>query len=581
MVEKGGAAEVVRKGNNPPTTNTLPTWLVNRKLYTQSGANLVTFNLLNSGLSASLFNWISGMDVNDENGDGLITTTRPSLHGDVIHSRPLAIDYGGSTGVVIYYGANDGVLRAVSSSTGQELWGLVAPEFYSSTAAFTRLQNDSPLIAYFGAPSGITPTPTSKDYFWDGALGLYEGAGDSPVWIYPVMRRGGRMIYGLDVTTPTSPAFLWKVGCPNLTNDTGCSAGMSGIGQTWSTPIAAASVLGYSGPVLIVGGGYDACEDANTIIPVPPPAPPVCTSPKGAGIYVLDAHTGTVIATFATTRSVAADVALISISTPGVVDHAYAADTGGDIYRIDFAANTTNWAIHKVAYTNAHGEGRKFLFGPALVPAPNMQVYLAIGSGDREHPLQSQYPYGSVVNRLYVYRDNLGSTSATNLDDTTVMFDFTASTTCGTQGVLPTSSMKGWFMNLNQYGQGEQSVSSAAVAAGMVLFNTNRPIPQSQGSCSTILGEARGYWVNLLNASGGIGVKGAACGGTRSGIYTGGGLPPSPVIDTVAIGSTVETVVFGAAQLDGGASSVIGVQQVQPAIIPKRKTVFWKGSGEN
>src|SRR5207253_1917278 len=200
-----------------------------------------------------------------------------------------------------------------------------------------------------------------------------------------------------------------------------------------------------------------------------------------------DAHTGAVVASFPTTRSVAADVALISVSTPGAVDHAYAADTGGNIYRIDFASNVASWAIHRVAYTN--GAGRKFLFSPALVPAPNSQVYLAIGSGDREHPLQSQYPYGSVVNRLYVYRDNLGSTSATNLDDTTVMFDFTASTTCGTQGVLPTSSMKGWFMNLNQYGQGEQSVSSAAVAAGMVLFNTNRPIPQSQGSCSTILGE--------------------------------------------------------------------------------------------
>jgi type IV pilus assembly protein PilY1 len=49
------------------------------------------------------------------------------------------------------------------------------------------------------------------------------------------MRRGGRMIYAFDVTNPGTPSLLWKVGCPNLGNDDGCTAGMSGIGQTWST----------------------------------------------------------------------------------------------------------------------------------------------------------------------------------------------------------------------------------------------------------------------------------------------------------------------------------------------------------
>ena len=41
FVEKGSVAEVVRKGNNPPTTNATPTWLVNR-----------TVNTLNSGATA-------------------------------------------------------------------------------------------------------------------------------------------------------------------------------------------------------------------------------------------------------------------------------------------------------------------------------------------------------------------------------------------------------------------------------------------------------------------------------------------------------------------------------------------------
>ncbi|TLY89125.1 MAG: hypothetical protein E6K44_10390, partial [Gammaproteobacteria bacterium] len=400
----------------------------------------------------------------------------------------------------------------------------------------------------------------------------------NPVWIYPAMRRGGRTIYAFDVTDPTSPQIKWKAGCPYpQPNNTGCTAGMSGIGQTWSTPVVAAGVRGYSGPVVIMGGGYDTCEDANLLTPS-------CTSPNGAAVYVLDAATGAVEASFPTARSVAADVALIAVTTPGVVDHAYAVDTGGNIYRLDFASSKSNWVMNKVAYTN--GAGRKFLFAPALLAAPGNQVYVALGSGDREHPLQSEYPYSAVVNRFYVYRDSLASTSATSLDDTTRMYDFTNGTACSTVGVLPTSSMSGWFMNLSANGLGEQTVTSAIIAAGMAAFSTNRPVPQAQGTCATTLGAAYGYWVNLFNASGGISANGAACGGVRDSSFVGGGLPPSPVIATVPVNNQVVTIVIGAAQLgsgsgSGGASCGICPQQVSPAIVPARKTIFWKSSGEN
>ena len=222
-------------------------------------------------------------------------------------------------------------------------------------------------------------------------------------------------------------------------------------------------------------------------------------------------------------------------------------------------------------------------------------MYVAVGSGDREHPLQSEYPYSAVVNRFYVYKDNLASTSATNLDDTTAMYDFTYGvgdpgpggatngTTCSTVGVLPTSSKSGWFMNLSANGLGEQTVTSAIIAAGMVAFSTNRPVPQAQGTCSTTLGAAYGYWVNLFNASGGISANGAACGGVRDSQFVGGGLPPSPVIATVPINGQMDTIVIGAAQLSGAGGTSCGIcpQQVGPAIVPTRKTIFWRSSGEN
>ncbi len=593
IVEKGGVAEVIRKGNNPPATNTTPTWAVNRTIYTLPNLTSTTLSAFTSatlGAAAAnqaLAKFMMGQDVNDENNNGNTTEARPSLHGDEIHSRPLPVDYTGATGVVVYYGSNDGTLRAINASTGAELWAFVAPEFYtpapvlppSTPTGFSRLMNDSPQISYPGMPAGITPTPVPKDYYFDGSIGQYQTANNSSVWIYPAMRRGGRTAYAFDVTTPTSPAVKWKVGCPYpqgintlAINNPGCTTGMSGIGQTWSTPVVTSSVLGYSGPVVIMGGGYDTCEDANT-------AAPVCTNPEfGAGVYVIDANTGAIIKTFSTTRSVAADVAVIAVTTPGVIDHAYAADTGGNIYRIDFASAVSNWVINRVAYTN--GAGRKFLYAPALLAATGGNVYLALGSGDREHPLQSEYPYGGVVNRFYVYLDNLATTSATNLDNTTVMSDFTSATSCSTAGVLPGSSMKGWFMNLNQYGTGEQTVSTALIAGGTVAFSTNRPIPAVAGTCAN-LGQALGYWVNLFNASGGIGVPGASCGGSRASVFVGGGLPPSPVLATVVVNGQSMTVAIGTAQLSGGVSSPISPQQVNPNIVPVRKKIYWKSSGEN
>ena len=577
IVEKGSVAEVIRKGNNPPTTNTTPTWTVNRKVYTQTSAGLVDFTTTSSGLVQDVVDYTLGKDVNDENRNLNKTEVRPSVHGDVVHSRPLPINYG-ANGVTVFYGANDGMLRAVDAATGKERWAFVAPEFFPR---LQRLKDNSPLISYAGMATGaITPAPTAKDYFFDGAIGVYQNADNSKVWIYPAMRRGGRMLYAFNVTDPATPALKWKVGCPNLTNDTGCTTDYSAMGQTWSTP-SVALIKGFSttDPVLVVGGGYDGCEDANS-------SAPSCGSTKGAGVYIINADTGARIGFFPTSRSVIADISLIDIDNDGMVDYAYAADTGGNVYRIDFINNPTaktalsssNWVSNKVAYTN--GSGRKFMFAPALLQAGS-KVYLAVGSGDREHPLQSQYPYTTpVTNRFYVYLDDLAASAANDLDDTSIVLNNTASNTCGAATVLPSGTRKGWFLDLNENGVGEQVVTSAVIAGGMVSFSTNRPVPPSGSSCSAGLGEARGYWVNLLNGSGTIGVTNI-CGGRRSSIFAGGGLPPSPVMGTVAINGKPVTVIIGAAQREGTASSPIASQKIRPAVNGKRKTVYWKTSGEN
>jgi len=576
LVEKGAAAQVLRQGNVGGASTG---HAVNRTMYTLRGASFTSFDTASSGLDAGVVKFIRGEDVNNEKGTGEVTLTRPSIHGDVIHSRPLPVNYGASLGVTVYYGANDGTLHAVNAATGVERWSFVAPEFFGRLA---RLKTNSPLVSYPGLSDAIAPPPAPKDYFFDGSTGLYQNADSSQVWIYPSMRRGGRMIYGIDASNPALPRFMWKAGCPNLGNDTGCTAGMSDIGQTWSTPNVA-FLRGYPGrPVVVIGGGYDGCEDANTSLPA-------CSGRKGGMIYVLDGETGAILRSFATDRAVAADVALVDIDNDGKPDYAYAADTGGSVYRISFiksaltkeAGTAAEWSFRKVAYTT--GGGRKFLFAPALLAAQG-KVYVALGSGDREHPLQSQYPYANVVNRFYVYKDDLSAPALTLAANMDTMENYTAASSCSTAPVLPASTLSGWFMDLNQYGQGEQVVTSTLIASGMVTFSTNRPIAPSAGTCSSSLGQARGYWVNLFNASGAINVAGA-CGGERASIFVGGGLPPSPVLASgVPINGKSVSVVIGAVQKGGaaaaGTSVAISPQRIRPTNQPKRKRAYTYVSGD-
>ncbi|NPC56711.1 pilus assembly protein [Caenimonas soli] len=596
VVEKGGVAEVIRKGNNPSVTNASPTWTVSRSIQTYSTSTtskLEPITTTNTGWSTTMLNWVKGYDDGTSTVVDGVTTypysefitpsatarTRPSLHGDVIHSRPLPVNYGTATyGVTVYYGSNDGMFRAVDAATGQERWAFVAPEHYTK---FQRLHDNSPFLNFPNVPAALTPK--SKDYFFDGSVGIYQTADNSKVWIFPSQRRGGRMLYAFDVTNPTAPTLKWRVGCPNLTDNTGCTTGFENMGQTWSIP-SVAFLKGHSTttPVVVVGGGYDSCEDTDD-------ASPTCASRKGTGVYIINADTGALIKHLDTPGgSVVADIAMSDANGDRSVDYAYAVTTTGDIWRIDFSNATlvpqadAAWSIRKVAYTT--GGGRKFLYPPALLRT-STKMYVAVGSGDREHPLSSQYPYDDqITNRFYVYLDDLtvpaSSTTATavNMDTDTGMKNFTDATasTCATPGVTPSSGLKGWYMGLP--GRGEQSVTSALIAAGMVTFNTNRATPGGTNACTNPLGEARGYWVNLFNASGSIGVSSATCGGSRSSVFAGGGLTPSPTLATVRVGDKDETVAIGAAQRSGGASAGIAPQEVKPPISSKRKTIFWKSN---
>ncbi|CAG0979421.1 hypothetical protein PLCT2_01815, partial [Planctomycetaceae bacterium] len=413
--EKGGAAQRLRGVLSSGGTLTsssqryavcagadTPTTANCRKLLTCDNAScgsLLDFSTANAGAASSnpsltaaslgvlddaerdlLINWVRGQDVDDENTNTVTTEVRPSVHGAVVHSQPAVVDYGGATGVYAFYGADDGAFHAIdggkTDAEGIEAWGFIAPETY---ARLKRFRSNDPLVNF---PGVLDLTAQSKSYFFDGSVGVYQKSTTGTVWIFPTMRRGGRAIYAFDVSTPTSPTLKWRKGCftNSTTDDSNCSAGWAGIGQTWSKP-QVAYLSGYvdgSGnpkPVLIFGGGYDTCEDTDS------QARCAATPRKGANIWFVDADTGAILRTYSTNFSVAGDVFLSKDST-GYVTYVHAVDTGGYLYRINvkstdttgttFALWSNNTAASDIDIANLSetNQARKFLFGPDVVRYP-------------------------------------------------------------------------------------------------------------------------------------------------------------------------------------------------------------------
>jgi Tfp pilus tip-associated adhesin PilY1 len=254
------------------------------------------------------------------------------------------------------------------------------------------------------------------------------------------------MVYAFDVSAPGAPSLKWKVGCPNLNDDSNCG-GFDPIGQTWSTPNVASLKTGGTvgekpSTVVAFGGGYDNCEDGAADNP--------CGGAKGSIIYFLNASDGSKLTSFVTKGRVVADIAYVDLDGDNIPDLAYAADTRGNIYRINFGLSRSGplaaslWTSTLIASTST-GK-RKFLYAPAAFAAydkvtAKFYVYLAIGSGDREQPLVTQYPYATpVLNRFYVYMDDLTAPTPADLDSPKTMNDNTPLTDCGSSLVLPVAN---------------------------------------------------------------------------------------------------------------------------------------------
>jgi type IV pilus assembly protein PilY1 len=347
------------------------------------------------------------------------------------------------------------------------------------------------------APSAV------RRYGLDGDVRMFkydvdgDGAIDSGDKMYIIFGfgRGGSVYYALDVTSPSTPKFLWKKNKTNLAK----------LGQAWSAPVLTRVNVGstlQTDPqrvVAIFGGGYDDSQENYDY----------ATDSSGNALYMLELETGNLLwsasnagANFNDTNmnnAIPSEITVLDIDGDRFADRMYAADMGGRVWRFDIwhgqAPNTlvtggvfaTLGAGHLA--TKTREDNRRFYYAPDVSvvtprgPAPFMNI--AIGSGYRGHPLEAPGAPDAAAteDRFYALRDYqpfLRRTTAsfgtgwTPYTDA-MLVDVTQLDTDGNFVDVPDGE-KGWKLLLNLDGwRGEKVLAESVTAGGVIFFPTFTP----------------------------------------------------------------------------------------------------------
>lgn len=514
-VEKGGAAKHIPKPDDRllfTDTGALAATGATSDL-TASSNELATDNALITstmlGLPddatddqrTALIDWVRGLD--DDSGTDRLSRMEM---GDPLHARPVSVIYGGSAAApeaVVFMATNDGYLHAIDPSDGSELWAFVPSELLGRM--FALRENADSAVKRYGLDGNLVAYRIDRNN-----NGIIESADGDRIYLYFGMGRGGNNYYALDVTDKTSPEFLWRNGADGT---------LTGMGQTWSTPVITKVLVGDGSAqnadrlVMIVGGGYDATQDAI----------PYNTDDTGNSIFILDAldgsllwHAGQSGADYNNAKmnnSIPADIRVLDMSNDGYADRMYVADTGARIWRFDIVNGQPKGTLVRggifASLGVADGTGtspadaRRFYNAPdaALLRANNrFYLNLAIGSGYRGHPLNAE-----IHEAFYSLRDQIPFAPMSDADWTaytpiTHTDSNLIDVTTNANAVIPATA-RGWKIELSQPSwQGEKVLSEARTFNNSILFPTFSPVGNTQTtSCTAQTGTNTLYVVRIDN----------------------------------------------------------------------------------
>lgn len=499
-------------------------------------------SLLSKDELLDLIRWGRGQDV--DNGKA---TARSWIMGDILHSRPVALNYGATSGysqdnpnIRLLFGTGEGLFHIVENTdtsgneTGREIFGFYPAELLDNINL--RRRNAAPAVQMRYGVDG-QPVILQVDRNGDGTLDHTEG---DLAYVYFGLRRGGRSYFALDVSNPAvTPSLVWKIS-PARGPD------FAELGLSFSTPVV--GKVNYNGSavdVLIFAGGYNGGWN------------PDYTARRGkdldAGndrlgnaIYIVNARTGDLV--WKAVQGVTGNRSNVHYEHAGLVDsipsavtalkspggfihRLYVGDSGGAVWRVDLPQGTAendnhrrdHWFITKLADLGSDAaeaggtvvNDLRFFHAPDVVrtfDASGDLDGILIQSGNRADPNET-----TAENHLFYLKDReivSGSDSvrlendAANPPGRYVFSDLQDQTACvsGTESVVVEGESaacqdlllaSGWKIRYAQ--PGEKGLSTPLVEAGRVFATTF--IPASGVACTPQEGQGQAYVVSLADGT--------------------------------------------------------------------------------
>ncbi|MFH4157161.1 PilC/PilY family type IV pilus protein [Acinetobacter bereziniae] len=413
--------------------------------------------------------------------------------GAVMHSRPILITQKGTTQFdaktgdlsykdrddLIVFGTTQGLLHviragdsATDSNAGKEVFTFVPNEMIEKQSkGFLNQENQGRNLEY-----GVDgPWTAYTEYVTKSGTNATEPVvtvSGGKQWLYGGLRMGGRSYYALDLSDVTSTSGKPKIKFRISPDDAAAYSPISYMGQSWSKPtLAWINWQGSRKLVMIVGGGYDPIyENIGT--------PTSSSIDKGAGVYIFDAETGSVLwwasanaAADKVTetnvsnmkRSVVSQIKAIDRNSDGLVDHLYFGDLGGQLWRVDLdssnqAGKTANLAkrVTRILNQSNASDVPRFYSTPTFTIHNNggsLFAVLTIGSGNLSSPM-SETNKNDALYAIYdkdVTRRNLSVLKDSELNSVDINSMTTGSKQLvkNTDGNTATSfSFGGWYYPL-------------------------------------------------------------------------------------------------------------------------------------
>jgi len=390
--------------------------------------------------------------------------------GDILHSEPAIIHYG-TTSTILFAGSNDGMLHCFDDSDGSEQWAFIPPDQLGRLAL---LSNDD------------------HDYFVDGAPVVYEGSSQK-ILLFGA-RRGGDSYYALDVTSVSSPSYLYSIPSNKL--------GGESLGQSWCKPeICTIKTTSGSQDVFLMGGGYDTNQDAAT---------PASSDTKGRAVFAVKVTDGSVSSLNVNANSYSdmthciIGVSGFDTDSDGLANVVYAGDLGGNMFAFEDNNHNGSWSHRKLFSAPVTDGKRKKIFYAPDGTNESFGEMIFFGTGDRADPSET-----GVVNRMYAVKndwedsDTFTTLAESDLVDVTDDLIQMGTDEQKIHASSELASAKGWYIRLEH--SGEKVIASPTVYAGVVYFTTYTPDPTGSGvdpddpcGATTARGTARLYAVDYL-----------------------------------------------------------------------------------